>query len=286
MCEFADAVKLICGDWEAAVLPGFGMNVTALCHKGDPVLREPDDPGVLRENPHVYGIPLLLPANRTAGGRFTFGDTVYTLPLNEPLRHNHIHGLMYEAPFRVMRQTENSVTAVYENGGERYPFPFCMEITDTLKENGLHREVRLKNTGTAAMPYTLAFHTAFTAPERFSAPIGNRFLCDERYIPTGEMTGLTPQETGYRTGSSADDIRISGFYEAAGHTARLDDTVFSVSENFDEWILFNGGGGQEFLCIEPQCGEVNGLNTAGGHRVLQPGEEEIFTLFIGKEAIS
>ena len=283
MFDFPKALKLTCGAWTAAVLPHFGMNAVSLRCADKAVLREPQDMRVLEENPHVYGIPLLFPANRTAGGRFEFHGRTYTLPLNEPARHNHIHGLLYNAPFTVKEQTESSVTAVYENTGERYPFPFTAEITDTLSENGLHRTLRLKNTGSGDLPYTLAFHTAFTAPQYFTAPIKARFLCNEMYIPTGEMTGLTAQEQRYTAGSTADDLRISGFYASCGSTAMLDDIRFTVSENFDEWVLFNAGGGQGFLCIEPQCGEVNGLNTPSGHRVLKRGEEERFTLFIGRE---
>ncbi|MBP3704055.1 MAG: aldose 1-epimerase [Clostridia bacterium] len=282
---FENSVMLRAGDWEAAVLPGFGMNMVSLRCKGKPILREPADRRTLEENPHVYGIPLLFPANRTEKGEFSFNGHIYHLPLNEPQRGNHIHGLLYNAPFAVLRQTENSVTARFENMGKRYPFPFVMEITDTLTENGLQRVLKLTNNGKGEFPYTLAFHTAFAEPESFSTPIGERFLCNEFYIPTGEMTALTEQEARYCTGSPAKDVVISGFYKAEGHTARLDDIVFSVSESFDEWILFNGGGTQGFLCIEPQCGEVNGLNRAEGHRVLAPGETAEFVMEISKEAV-
>lgn len=280
---FDDIVLLSAGDWKAAVLPDFGMNMVSLRCGEKTILREPDSRQTLKENPHVYGIPLLFPANRTEGGRFIFEGETYTLPLNEPQRGNHIHGLMFDAPFTVTAQTGNSVTAMYANHGERYPFPFVMEITDTLSETGVQRVLKLQNYGSGALPYTLAFHTTFTAPEMFLASVRERYLCDENYIPIGEMTELTDVEKAYRTGSAAETRRISGFYAADGHTAKLDEMTFAVSGNFDEWILFNAGGGQGFLCIEPQCGEVNGLNRPDGHRVLKPGETAIFTLYIGKE---
>ncbi len=283
MEPFENEITLTAGQWQAKVLPGFGMNLISLRRNESPILREPADEQVLMENPYVYGVPLLLPANRTAGGRFEFEGKMYQIPINEPAFSNHIHGLLYNAPFEVLQQTGDSVTAAYENYGDRYPFPFVMIITDTLSEAGLHRRLELKNTGDTAMPFTLAFHTAFTEPAVFSVPLGKRAERDNNYIPTGKLEALSETEKEYLTEASSNGRAISGFYTAAGHRAMLDDTLFEVSENFDQWILFNGGGEQGFLCIEPQCGQVNGLNMPDGHHVLQPGEIEIFTFTIKKE---
>lgn len=283
MEPFGNIITLTAGPWQAKVLPGFGMNLISLRHNDSPILREPGDEQTLIENPHVYGIPLLLPANRTAGGRFEFEGKVYQLPINEPAFSNHIHGFLYNAPFSVIQQSTQQVTAAYVNQGERYPFPFAMTITDTLSEAGLRRVLELKNTGDTAMPFTMAFHTSFTEPQSFSVPLGERAERGEGYIPTGKLEALSETEKEYRIGASSNGRAISGFYTAAGHRAKLDDIAFEVSENFDQWILFNGGGEQGFLCIEPQCGQVNGLNMPGGHHVLQPGETETFTIRIGKE---
>jgi len=284
MCNaFSGSVRHQLGQWTAEILPGFGMNVISLRENGKPVLREPKDFETLENSPYLHGIPLLFPANRTEGGRFVFGGNTYTLPLNEPLRNNHIHGLMYNAPFTVTEKTASSVTAEYINTSERYPFPFIMTVKDSLSESGFERILTLRNTGGGSMPYTLAFHTAFVSPEKFSAPIERRFLVNEFFIPTGETRPLTPEETAYRSGASCEDRKISGFFTSCGNTVRLDGIVFTVSDNFDEWILFNAGGGQGFFCAEPQAGKVNGLNTENGHKLLMPGEEAEYRLFIGKE---
>ncbi len=273
-------ICLRCGDWEAVVLPDFGMNMVSLRYRGDPVLREPNDREALGHEPYTHGIPLLFPANRTESGKFTFNGTEYSLPLNEPQRGNHIHGQMFDAPFTVYDTDSSSVTAVYNNTGERYPFPFDMTVTDKLSEYGLKRTIALKNTGNSSMPYTMAFHTTFNEPKRFSAPIGQRFLCNRNYIPTGDMLTLTETEAQYNLGINPSNLVISGFYTATGHCVKLGAYRLNVSENFDEWVLFNGGGGQGFLCVEPQCGEVNGLNRPYGHRVLNAGEETVFCLEI------
>jgi len=264
-------LRLKAGEWQAEVYPQCGMNLTALTFAGKPIFRTPADEQVLRENLYLYGNPLLMPANRTKDGRFIFCGKVYELPINEPARGNNLHGLMADAPFEVVRQTENEVCAIYQNRGERYPFVFDLIITDTLTVQGWRREVKLQ--AKEDMPYTLAFHSTFLEPERFSVPIGRRFVCNENYIPNGEMVPAEPLGK-----------VISGFYEAEKHVAMVEEYLFTVSENFDHWILFNGGGEQGFLCIEPQCGGVNGLNS-NAHRILRGGERDTFTLSLERKCL-
>lgn len=276
-------VCLCCGKWNAVVLPDFGMNVVMLRYDGRSVLREPYNREHLSDNPYTYGIPLLFPANRTQNGSFSFNGECYSLPLNEPQRGNHIHGMMYDAPFTVTEKGRDRLSAVYENYGERFPFPFRMTVTDILGEEGLTRTLVLENIGETPMPYTLAYHTSFCEPGCFCVPIGKRYLCNENFIPLGETVTLTETERKYIFGTEPRNLKISGFYTSTGNKAYLDRFCFSVSNTFDEWVLFNGGGGQEFLCIEPQCGEVNGLNTSSGHRVLQSGEKTEFIIKISLE---
>lgn len=274
---------LTAGPWRAVVLPGFGMNMISLQYQGRAILREPKDMETLSRQPFLYGTPLLFPANRTAGGRFTFEGREYHLPVNEPVWGNHLHGLMYAAPFQVLEKTERTVTCIFENTGVRYPFPFRMTIADSLDEQGWRRILALTNTGKGNMPYTLAFHTAFVAPQMFSVQLGKRYARSDTFVPTGVMEALTEEEKTYLTGACPAGKALSGYYTAAGNQAVLDDMVMTASENFDQRVLYNGGGDQDFLCIEPQCGQVNGLNTPHGHCVLGPGQTEVFTLSIGKE---
>ena len=282
MCEF-DYIDLKFGIWSAKICPSFGMNVCSLTHSGKEILRSPENLETLKSSPYLYGFPLLFPANRTQMGKFEFDGKIYHLPVNEPERNNHIHGLMFDAPFTVKDKTASSLCAVYENASERYPFPFRMEITDTLHEKGFHRTVSILNTGNKPFPYTLAFHTTFNEPECMRVFIEKRFVCDENYIPTGEFAELNKLEKQYATGTHTTGLALSGFYVSGANEAMLDEVVFRVSEHFDEWILFNDGGDKGFVCIEPQAGQVNGLNTKDGLRILKAGETHAFTLSITRE---
>ncbi len=263
------------GDWYCEVSPQLGMNLLRLTHKGNDILRTPKSPDDLAAEPFHFGTPLLLPANRTKGARFCFRGEEYTLPLNEPQRGNHLHGCMHNAPFEVLEHTECRIVAEYVNCGERYPFPFKLTITDSLTEAGYCRELKVENTGGKAMPYTLAYHTAFLEKE-FSAPIEKRYEVDENYIPTGNLLPLTQQETEFVIGTSPKGKTISGSYTVSGHTAIIGEYLYSFSDNFDTLVLFNWGGDKGFVCIEPQAGAVNGLNS-GKCRILEKSETETYT---------
>ena len=68
----SSVVRLAGFGWQAEVLPAYGMNLIRLARSGSELLRTPEGETQLRREPQVYGMPLLLPPNRTAGGAFTF----------------------------------------------------------------------------------------------------------------------------------------------------------------------------------------------------------------------
>lgn len=50
-----------------------GANCIRLLHEsGVRILREQDYPAAAPDNPYLYGMPILFPVNRIAGGAFTF----------------------------------------------------------------------------------------------------------------------------------------------------------------------------------------------------------------------
>lgn len=271
--------ELHCGSWSASVYPECGANLARLSYEGTEILRSPADIETLRSAPVLHGLPFLLPANRVSGATFSFHGETYTLPMNEPARNNHLHGLINAAPFIVVDRGQTHITMSLHNDGAYYPFEFDLMITDRLTQDGLERSMRLYNWGNKPMPYTLAIHAAFNLPTRVSVPVKARYAVDDNMIPTGEMLPLTKREQAYPYGVTLEE-RLAGFFTSSGNTVKIDDFVMDVSEQFDHWVLFHMPD-RGFLCIEPQCGAVNGLNN-GICRVLQPGAEEIFTFSIKK----
>lgn len=272
-------IQLSCGKWQAKIVPECGANVISLCFAGDEILRCPESVQVLSKRPCVYGVPILLPANRTKDGLFTYLGKQYRLPVNEIALHNHIHGLINNAPFTVTYQDDACVITQIMNDGRYYPFPFVLTFTDRLAQDGLHRTIRLENTGNLTMPYTMAFHTTFAEPGFFRVPLDRCYVIDDRYIPTGELAAPEGWQQACTEGMSVGGQQLSGFFTSAGNTAQIGNYAMTVSEQFDHWVLYNGSGNDGFLCIEPQCGAVDGLNN-GRFLALQPNQTEEFTLSI------
>lgn len=282
-------IELEAGLWKAKVLPSCGANLAELFYDNRMILRPPADLAQLRQSPYLYGNPFLLPPNRTRDGRFTFEGRVYELPINEEANHNHIHGQMHDAEFSVEDSTQRELWCRYENKGERYPFPFTVVFHYELSENGLLLEIRVRNDGEGRMPLLIGFHTTFAEPETFAVPVGKRWERDERFLPTGELIELGEREKRIRNGRYGSGEPLSGYYTAKGHRARVGEFFMETSEKFGQWVLFNGGGKDGYLCVEPQSGPVNGLNMPGMYQALEKGEMEEYWIRFhrkrGKETV-
>lgn len=259
--------------WRAEVAPALGGNIVSLSYNGEDIYVPLKSEKQLEINPYLQGAPILLPANRTAGAKFRFNGKEYKLPLNEPETGAHLHGLVHKQPFTVKYGVENEIKLGYENKGDIYPFPFLLTVNYLIKNGVFRQEYTVTNTGNTDMPFTFALHTTFKEPDTFSVPIAMKQERDNSLIPTGRYVPLNAQESGYVIGSRSRGLEIVGYFSAAGHTAHIGNARFTVSDNFDHWILFNGRGESGFLCVEPQCGKVDGLNIKDGCKILNPNEE-------------
>lgn len=278
-----DGITLCCGEWQAEICPRLGGNIIGLRCGGENVLRPLENEDDLKINPYLYGAPILMPANRTFEGKFTFEGREYMLPLNEPQNNCNLHGsVLYEA-FEIVRANEKeAVLRLVDHECRSYPFPFALTVTYFLSESGLSADYEVENIGKGDMPLTFCLHTTFVEPTDFTCPIDMCQEKDSHHIPTGRYVPLNEQESGYAVSSPSEGLIISGYYRACGNMARIGDYKYTVSDNFDHWIFFNGRGESGLLCVEPQCGKVNGLNIPDGHKVLASGEKMKFETKISK----
>ena len=155
--------------------------------------------------------------------------------------------------------------------------PESWAVTYTADEKGISQKYVITNTDTKNMPYTFCLHSTFVEPESFVMPVSARQEHNEIDIPTGRFVELNAEEQLYSTGAPSKDKSVCGYYVLSGHTARIGDILYTVSDNFDHWITYNARGKAGFICIEPQAGLVNGLNIEGGARILAPGESAVYT---------
>lgn len=269
------------GGFEAQVTPAWGADILSLRWAGRDVLVPLNSEEQREKNPFLHGSPLLLPANRTVDGRFRFENREYRLPINEEFNHCHLHGALFRQTFSVLQATQDTFVAEYVNRGEIFPFPFRITVTYTVSAAGFQSEYAIENLSDGRMPLTFALHTTFCEPDYFRVPIG---LCQERradFVPTGNYLPLDALQSSYHEGTYSAGKRVYGYYTAAGTTMTIGDFEYNVSENFDYRILYNADGAGGFLCAEPQCGEVNGLN--GKCKVLDSGETAKFFTVIRRK---
>lgn len=278
-----NAIKLNCGRWGAEICPPLGANIVKLTCDGADVLRPLEDEGNLKISPYLYGAPILMPANRTKSGRFSFEGKENFLPINEPLHGNNLHGSVLYESFDVVCATENSaIMRLVDKDCKSYPFPFSLTVTYSLNENGFSADYEVENIGYGNMPLTFCLHTTFIEPDDFTCPIDMCQEKDEHHVPTGRYVALNELEREIPLASPSRGRTISGYYRACGSVARVGEYKYSVSNNFDHWIFFNGRGESGYLCVEPQAGKVNGLNIDDGHIVLASGEKIKFETKITK----
>ena len=264
------------GAWQAEIWPEFGMNTVSLQYRGQELLRRPESGEALAKSPFVYGFPLQLPANRTADGCFRSGDQTYTLPINDPAHRCHIHGCLGKTPFRVTQAEEGSLRAVLENRGEVFPLPFRLELHFRLEAEGYHQAFTFHNTGSRTLPVSFGLHSAFRSRAFLAVDIGRKLHRDQRLLATGQYLPHSALDEALLQGFDPGSHSWSDAYEMAGHTARLGEFLYRVSENFSHWMVWKPAPGSDFFCIEPQCGAANALNNGLGLQLLPPGESLTF----------
>lgn len=254
------------------------MNTVRLSLHGEDVLRFPRDTEELDTEKYLYGTPLLMPANRTEGASFELDGAEYRLPMNEPLRGNNLHGIMTDKTFEIKEKTENKVVGFYRNECEDFPFAFECEVSLMLEDDGYTQIYSFKNVDKKRMPLVFSLHNTFLAKGYARAPIGMRYEWNENYIPTGKLLPRDAAEENLVRGGDTEGTILTGYHTSEGRVAEIGNIEYTVSDNFTDWVTFNGRGERGFVCIEPQNAHVNALNTKNGLKILDTGETETFTL--------
>lgn len=287
---------------EIALVPG-GCPVRLLEKRtATEVFRTPANMAALRKEPAVYGMPVLLPPNRIAGGRFQAAGREYRLPVNEPEKGNHLHGLLLNRPWQLERETPDGVILLCrfgEDQPEYAGFPHTFEARRSFEFlPGLFRHrFELVNRSEAAMPFGLGFHTAFRLPEVEEAFVeipfreeGGWAVHPERRLPTGELRPWSGEELAlFRGERPAGKGAVAAMFPlppgAAGHRAELRwngrRIVYEFDLQYRHLACWNGGGGAGFFCIEPMSWMTDAPNVdlapeISGFRLLAPGERTCF----------
>ncbi|TWT73460.1 Aldose 1-epimerase [Posidoniimonas polymericola] len=288
-----------CFDWVAAV--------------GDaklPLLYAPEGFASGDHRPTSGGTPLLFPfPGRIEEGRYSFGGKDYELPAGDAFG-NAIHGFVFNKPWRIVDQSESSVTAEFVGSQDApetldlWPSDYAIQAAYRLEADQLVLEVTCSNPGDSDLPYGLATHAYFSLPldpggdpeaTVLHAPVDREWAMHDM-IPTGDSE-QNPVVDGLAAGMPLAGQQLDQPFRLApsssgevvtslkGGGVTLEQTC---SDDFRCYVVYTPGH-REAVCIEPYTcvpspfgSEQRGVDT--NLKILAPGESHSYTVTLHARA--
>jgi aldose 1-epimerase len=296
--------RLNAAGFTAFICPKMGANCIEFSSDRASYLRTPMSYSNLRENPNLFGMPILFPPNRIQNGKFFFNGTEYLFPINEPKRGHHIHGLLSSSEFIPLDRwftNNNAFLSFYFEATQKtpyltFPHAFKLTITYLLDNHGLTQHLILQNKSHTDMPFGLGLHTTLNNAFLFGTnahdyllkiPVSQEIHFDKNtIIPTGEKS-TTQLSSMLNVGSLCpQSIKLSNLFSVKKeeiraavyiHVPTTDALMYKIEKPYDYWMVYNADTEQEFLCLEPQSWIIDAPNSQlthhhTGFRTLSPDE--------------
>jgi aldose 1-epimerase len=232
--------------------------------------------------------------NRLGDGAYTFQGVSAQAPLDEPARHNAIHGLVRWRPWRLAGRAQNRVGLECDlHPSPAYPFALHLSVEYRLGREGLTVTTDAENVGGDDLPFGLGFHPYLTVGTpsvdqvRLQVPAERRLLTDERGLPgvtvdvagsefdfgEGRLVGVTRLDTCF-TGlrrDSAGRVRVDVDHPDGGRGVTL-----WADERFGYLMVFTGdtlgeSARRRSLAVEPMTCPPDAFRTGVDLTVLRPG---------------
>jgi aldose 1-epimerase len=284
-----EQIEIVAGDQKAMVVE-VGAGLRSYSVGGRNLL---DGYGADEMSSSGRGQTLIPWPNRLQDGSYEFDGHRYQLPLNEPQRHNAIHGLVRWAAWTVRAREPHRVLMehlLYPQPG--YPFSLRLSIEYALSDNGLKVRTTATNVGIAPCPYGSGAHPYLTLGTAsidgliLRVPGRTVLRSDERGLPIG-MEGV--KDTPYdfreprRIGSTTLDHAFTDLDRDGDGLARvkLRDPDYAtevslwVDESYPYLMLFTGDPlpdvRRRSLAVEPMTCPPNSFRTGNALIRLEPG---------------
>ncbi|PCG87896.1 aldose epimerase [Streptomyces sp. WZ.A104] len=248
MSRSEENVRLSVGDAELTVDPVHGCRISSLRIGGVELLRQGERYGCF---------PMVPWCGRTGNGRFRNGDALHELPLNSP--PHAIHGTGRDTSWHTAHtaaDADEGRASFYYDLAEPWPYEGRVTQTFELTEDGLTLGLAVETYGNS-FPAQAGWHPWFhrsigggrDAELSFDAAWQEERGAD--HLPTGRridpVAGPWDDCFGMPDGV---DVKLTW-------PGQLELTVKSRSE----WVVVYDEQ-DEAVCVEPQSGPPNGLNTA------------------------
>lgn len=245
-------VRLTAGEAELTVQPDQGCRIASLRFEGTELLLQGPE----------YGCFVMAPwCGRTDQGRFHSGGDLYQLPLDDG--EHALHGLARHMPWQVVRADERSAAFVCALG-DPWPWSGVVNQHIELAEDGSGVELTLGiETTDNSFPAQAGWHPYFV---RNLGRGGQDVTLD--FAPAWrEELGPDHIPTGRRLEPTTEDSPLDGpLDDCFGMPEGVDVTLAWPGERTlrvtsrSEWVVVYDGE-SDAVCVEPQTGPPNGLNT-------------------------
>jgi len=300
-------VTIESGDYSAVINLSRGANCISLRNEkyNARILREPDYSKGELDNPYLYGMPILFPVNRISGGQFEFEGRTYRFPINEEKTGCHLHGMLHQAEFELLKQSSSRVLCAYKADKNapylEFPHEFEIRMEYTLDEKGLTHKVEVINHSEQNMPLMLGFHTTFNIAFAGDGDVVARAEISEEYernmavnyLPTGNKPTFDNVSNALNEGEfSVRSLPVSRHFRAGGkgnlELYNKDKCLRMVYENDEKYafrLIYNGKA-DEYICLEPQNCLANAPNSPfsreeAGFQYINPGASIVFISKLG-----
>ncbi|MEV5232766.1 aldose 1-epimerase [Streptomyces pseudogriseolus] len=235
-------ITLTAGDAEVDVLPGNGGRVGGLRLGGVELLRQGERYGCF---------PMVPWCGRLRDGRFRDGATVQQMPLNAP--PHAIHGTARNAPWRTARRSGDEVVLTYDLV-DPWPYPGRVTQQVALTEESLTLTMGVE-TYESSFPAQIGWHPWFNRNlggegVRIDFAPAWQEERGEDHLPTGKRVDPTP--------GPWDDC--FGMPDGVDVTLTWPGQLRLKVTSRVEWVVVYDEQA-EAVCVEPQTGPPDGLNT-------------------------
>ena len=285
------------GGIEAAIVPGAGVVVCSLLHRGEQVLGQRGGLRRYMERRSTMGIPLLYPwANRLSQDRFAVAGRIVDLALASPAPSRDpaglpIHGLLgaargWQVESHSARPDGGVLQASFDFAShpgltDAFPFPHELLFAAELRGPALSITTTVSAAHEAPVPIAFGYHPYFRLPRvaraewEVEVPVAERMLLDHRLLPTGERepVEVAPGALGDRT---FDDEYVAPpeqrpFILAGG--GRRIEVAFTRGFPFAQVYA---PADDDVIAFEPMTAPTNALVTGGSALpLLQAGDRHL-----------
>ncbi|MEU9009486.1 aldose 1-epimerase [Streptomyces sp. NPDC048479] len=243
MSSSEENIRLAAGDVELTVHPQNGCRIASLRIGGTEVLRQGERYG---------SFPMVPWCGRVGHGRFSNGDVRHQLPLNSP--PHAIHGTGRDTAWHTARASKSEAAFTYDLAD---PWPYSGRVTQAfeLAEDSLILTMGVE-TYENSFPAQAGWHPWFLRNLGTGEDARIDFTPEwqeERgpdHLPTGRRVAPLP--------GPWDDC--FGMPDGVSVTLTWPEQLELTVTSRAEWVVVYDEEG-EAICVEPQSGLPNGLNT-------------------------